>query len=489
MESLFALCFGSLDYFLPLDMFRYLPRTFIDKAFAFFDSPYELIAFLYMSSSENPSSKFERNLSLMGALTIGLGTMIGAGLFVLSGPAAGDAGPAVTISYIIAGLICLPVAMIVSELATALPQAGGSYHLVTKTLGPFAGTIVGLANWLGLMFAGGFYLIGFAQYLAEYVGIDKWIIVAAVGGLFTLLNVLGAHYTGRVQQVIVAILVSIIGYYVVMGWPEIDSDLHQPFMEEGFGNVFATVGLIIVSFTGFEKISTTAGEIKKPSRNLPIAIIGSVVIATVLYFFILHVSTGIVPYEEFAEMNAPLVDTAEFFLSRIGVTLVWSAALLAMASSSNAAITTASRINFAMGRDRVLPGFFDMIHKKFDTPVRSVITTGLLCIILAEVGNIEQLAKISSVMFMVSYALISWGLIKMRRDKPKWYKPGFRVPWVPVLPAIAGLASLSIIVVMDLIPQLAGLAFGFIGVVWYYVWVRKNYMPGGKKESGYEDEE
>lgn len=443
-----------------------------------------------MSSTKTQKSKFERNLSLMGALTIGLGTMIGAGLFVLSGPAAGQSGPAVTISYIIAGLICLPVAMVVSELATAMPQSGGSYHLVTNTLGPFAGTIVGLANWLGLMFAGGFYLIGFAQYLSDYVGIEQWIIVAAVGGLFTLLNVLGAHYTGRVQQGIVLVLVLIIGYYVVTGWPQVDSDLHRPYFEEGFGNVFATVGLIIVSFTGFEKISTTAGEIKKPSKNLPLAIIGSVVIATILYFFILHVSTGIVPYKEFAEMNAPLVDTAEIFMaSSIGVTLVWSAALLAMASSSNAAITTASRINFAMGRDRVLPKWFDFIHKKFDTPLRSVLITGLICIGMAEVGNIEQLAKISSVMFMVSYALICWGLIKMRRDKPSWYKPGFKVPWVPVLPGIAGLAALSIIVVMDLVPQLAGLGFALIGVAWYYIWVRKNYRQGGEKESGYEDEE
>lgn len=427
-------------------------------------------------------TKFERNLSLMGALTIGLGTMIGAGLFVLSGPAAGEAGPAVTLSYILAGIICLPVAMVVSELATAMPQAGGSYHLVTKTLGPFSGTIVGFANWLGLMFAGGFYLIGFAQYLTEYVGIDRWIIVAVVGGIFILLNVLGAHYTGRVQQVIVLFLVLIIGYYIATGWPQIDSDLHRPFFEEGFGNIFATVGLIIVSFTGFEKISTTAGEIKNPSKNLPIAIIGSVVIATILYFFILHVSTGVVSYKEFAKMNAPLVDTAEIFMSNsIGVTLVWSAALLAMASSSNAAVTTASRINFAMGRDRVLPGWFDYIHDKFDTPVRSVLITGIICIGLAEVGNIEQLAKISSVMFMVSYALICLGLIKMRRTKPEWYKPGFKVPWVPVLPIIAGLASLSIIVVLDLVPQLAGLGFALIGVAWYFIWVRKNYRDVGEK--------
>jgi basic amino acid/polyamine antiporter, APA family len=442
-----------------------------------------------MSTEKPQATRFERNLSLMGALTIGLGTMIGAGLFVLSGPAAGQAGPAVTLSYIIAGLICLPVAMVVAELATAMPQAGGSYHLVTNTLGPFAGTIVGLANWLGLMFAGGFYLIGFAQYLAEYLPVSEWIIVAAVGSFFTLLNVLGAHYTGRAQMGIVLVLVLILGYYIISGWGQINSELHQPYLSEGFSDVFRTVGLIIVSFTGFEKISTTAGEIKKPSRNLPIAIIGSVVVATILYFLILHVSTGIVPYAEFSAFEAPLVDTATIFLgSSVGVTAVWIAALLAMASSSNAAITTASRINFAMGRDRVLPGWFDYIHKRFDTPVRSVVLTGIISIGLAEFGNIEQLAKISSVMFMVSYALICWGLIKVRRQKPTWYKPGFKVPWVPVLPIVAGLGALSIIGAMDRIPQLAGLGFMGLGVAWYYIWSRKHYSHGGKKESGFEEE-
>ncbi|EEG78112.1 APC family permease [Dethiobacter alkaliphilus] len=441
-----------------------------------------------MKLQKPQASKFDRNLSLPGALTIGLGTMIGAGIFVLSGPAAGQAGPAVTLSYVIAGLICLPVAMTVAELATAMPQAGGSYHLVTNTIGPFAGTIVGIANWLGLIFAGGFYLIGFAQYLTEYVNIAPWIVIAAVGGLFTLLNVLGAHYTGKLQLAIVSLLLLILSYYIASSWQQMDTALHTPYMPKGFRDVFATVGLIIVSFTGFEKISTTAGEIKKPARNLPIAIIGSVVIATVLYVLILHVSTGVVPYDEFATFNAPLLDTArEFMGNTVGVMAIWAAALLAMASSSNAAITTASRINFAMSRDRVLPGWFDYIHNKFDTPMRSVLLTGLISVGLALIGNIEQLAKISSVMFMASYALISWGLIRIRRKKPAWYKPGFKVPLVPVLPFVSGLTALSVILVMGSVPQIAGIGFASLGVGWYYLWVRKHYRQGGEKSSGFED--
>ncbi|WMJ73037.1 amino acid permease [Cytophagaceae bacterium ABcell3] len=429
-----------------------------------------------MSGKGPQKSRFTRSLSLTGALSIGLGTMIGAGLFVLSGPAAEQTGPAVTLSYLIAGLICLPIAMIVSELATAMPQAGGSYHLVMNTIGPIAGTIVGLANWLGLMFAGGFYLIGIAQYLSEYINIPLWIIVAATGGLFTILNVFGAHYTGRAQQIIVFVLLLILAYYIIFGWQQADASLREPFMPEGFTSVLGTVGLIIVSFTGFEKISTTAGEIKKPSRNLPIAIIGSVAIATIFYFLIMHVTTSVVPHHEFAAFKAPLVDTASRFLdSPAGIFIIWAGALLAMASSSNAAITTATRINFAMSRDRVLPHYFDIIHQKFGTPYRSVIITGITSIVLAEVGNIEELAKISSAMFMVSYALIAWGLIRMRRLQPDWYKPDFRVPWVPVLPALAGLTALAVIGFMDFIPQIAGIAFAIFGIGWYYLWVRKHH--------------
>jgi len=421
-----------------------------------------------------------RSLGLPGALSIGLGTMLGAGIFVLSGSAAEQAGPGAALSFAIAGLICLPIAMSISELATAMPQAGGSYHLISRTLGPLAGSIVGPANWLGLTFATGFYLIGFAEYTTEFIAIPHWLSTVVLGLGFTWLNYRGARVSGSLQVIIVAILVAILGWFAVRGFFNIDSQLHEPFLPEGWDAVIANVGLIIVSFTGFEKISTVAQEIKKPGRNLPIAIIGSVVIATGIYSLILYVATGIVSYEQINEFDAPLVDTAQRFMTSIGAGAMWVAALLAMASSANAAILTSSRINFAMGRDRILPSWFGKVHPQHQTPHCSVLTTGGLAIALGLSGQAETLAEISSAMFMVSYALLTIGLVVMRRSSPEWYQPQFRVPLFPWLPVAGGIASLLVILVMDWVSQVAGIGLALLGTLWYFFWARDRTSVKGE---------
>ncbi|RLF30355.1 MAG: amino acid permease, partial [Thermoplasmata archaeon] len=264
--------------------------------------------------------------------------MIGAGIFVLSAMAAERAGPAAAFSYLIAGLICLPIAMTVSELATGMPKAGGSYYLISRALGPLAGAIVGPGNWLGLVFATGFYLIGFAQYVAYFLPVPAWATALAAGLFFTYLNYRGTKLSGQVQNVIVVLLVLILALFVGRGLLNVDPALHRPFAPYGWGAVIANVGLIIVSFTGFEKISTIAEEIKRPARNLPLAIVGSVVIATILYAAILYVATGVLSYREIADFQAPLVEAARRFMSVVGVAGMSLAALLATASSANAAI-------------------------------------------------------------------------------------------------------------------------------------------------------
>ena len=217
------------------------------------------------------------------ALNIGLGTMLGAGIFVLAATAAERAGPAAVFSYVAAGFICLSVALVVSELATGIPRAGGSYTFITQALGPLAGSIVGPGNWLGLTFANGFYLLAFGQYLSYISPLPPWSGSLLAGMLFIWLNYRGAKITGRVQNVVVVILVIILMLFVGIGSFNVDTDLYQPFAPEGLGAITGVIGLIIVSFTGFEKISTMSGEMKRPERNLPLSIGGSVIIATILY--------------------------------------------------------------------------------------------------------------------------------------------------------------------------------------------------------------
>jgi amino acid transporter/nucleotide-binding universal stress UspA family protein len=429
---------------------------------------------------EDRSRTLVKELGLSEALAIGLGTMIGAGIFVLSPIAAHRAGPSAAISYVLAGLICIPSAMTVSELATAMPKAGGSYYLISRSLGPLAGAVVGMGNWLGLTFATGFYLIGFAQYMAYFLPVSGWITALCAGLLFLLINYRGAKLSGQMQNFIVMLLVLILGLFVIRGLFSIDPGLHQPFVPNGWEPVIANVGLIIVSFTGFEKISTIAEEIKNPERNLPLAIVGSVLIATILYAAILYVATGILSYQVIADFQAPLVEAANRFMSVIGIAGMSLAALLATASSANAAIMASSRINFAMGRDSILPYWFNDIHPRFLTPHRSILVTGTLAVLLAMSGQAAVLAEISSALFMLSYFLLSIGLLVMHRSRPAWYRPAYRAPLAPWLTILGGIMALAVIGTMNWTSRVAGFGLVVISLAWYAFWGRRKSLIKGE---------
>jgi basic amino acid/polyamine antiporter, APA family len=441
------------------------------------------------SQDDTNNGGFSRELGLLAALGIGLGTMMGAGIFVLTADAARQAGPGAVVSFIIAGLIVLPIAMTISELVTAMPEDGGSYHLISRTLGPMAATVVGAANWIGLMFATGFYLIGFAGYVGNLAPAPEWVSILAAGLFFIWLNYRGAKATGIVQDGIVGILILILLLFIGRGLFNVQPEQHEPFFPEGWGAAIGVVGLIIVSFTGFEKISTVAEEIKNPGRNLPRAIIGSVIIATVIYAGVVYVFTGVVDYEQIANQDAPLVNAAREFMGAIGVNAMAIGGILATASSANAAILASSRINYAMGRDRVLPGWFGEIHSEHHTPHRAIMVTGGVAIALAYFGGVQRLAEISSALFMVSYALLVAGLILMRRASPDWYKPHFRVPLYPWLPAAGGIASLAVILTLDRFSQISGLGLAAVALGWYYFWVRKRTNVEGELDKYLEEEQ
>ena len=421
-----------------------------------------------------------REMGLLNALSIGLGTMLGAGIFVLSGTAAQEAGPAASVAFVMAGLICLPIAMTVSELVTAMPQDGGSYYLISRTLGAPAAAVLGAANWLGLTFATGFYLIGFAEYLADFGPIPTWVSELGAGLLFTVLNYRGAKLTGSIQTYIVAILVIILVGFAGLGVVNIEPELHENFAPHGWGAAFGTVGLIIVSFTGFEKVSTVAEEVKDPGRNLPKAIIGSVVIATVVYAAVVYVLTGVLNEQQIVEFDPPMVEAAEQFMGNIGGLVIGIGALLATASSANAAILASSRINFAMGRDQILPSWFGKIHPRHMTPTHSIMVTGGLAIALALSGQAPLLAEISSALFMISYALLPLGLIVIQRADPDWYQPSFRVPFSPWLPLLGGGAAVVVIGTLDRFSQLTGLGLAVISLLWYYAWARHRTTISGE---------
>ena len=430
--------------------------------------------------SEDDKKNLVRELGLSQALAIGLGTMLGAGIFVLSAFAIEDAGPSAIISYLIAGFVCLLIALVISELATGMPKAGGSYTFITEALGPLPGSIVGPGNWLGLSFATGFYLLAFGEYLALLFPIPPEAGSVAVGLLFAWMNFRGAKLTGSVQNIIVLVLIVILLTFVGFGFFHIDTENFQSFAPKGWGAMIGVIGLIIVSYTGFEKISTISGELKNPGRNLPLAIAGSVILATIFYGLIVFVLAGTFPYQGISQREAPLVEAARVFAGQPGHFAMLGAALLATLSSANAAIMAASRISYGMGRDLVLPGWFGKIHPQFNTPGNAVLATSGMGILLSLSGRAEVLAEISSTLFLVSYALLCLSVIIMRSSQPSWYRPSFKTPFFPLIPLLAGLLSLAVIGTMTPQSRAAGLGLAAGGLVWFFVWVRKNARVGGE---------
>ncbi len=414
-----------------------------------------------------------RELGLIEALAVGLGSMISAGIFVLSANAAEKVGPAASLSFILAGFICIPTALILSELATVIPKAGGSFTFISRAFGPLAGSIVGPGNWLGLTFFAAFNLHAFGHYLNYFIPITPILGATFAGILFLFLNYRGARITGLLQRYIVIFLIAVLVIFIYLGFNKVDINLYKPFTPYGWGVVIGVIGLIIVSYAGFEKISTVSEEIKNPGRNIPLAIVGSVILVMILYGLILFIITGILPINILHSIEDPLVNIANEVMGKLGRTFLTLAALLATASSANAAIITSSRINYAMARDKILPDWFNYIHAKYITPSHSILLTGFLAILLSLTSKIEILAEVTSTLLMVSFTMLNLSLIIFRRADLSWYKPVFRSPFYPWLSLVGAFLSLSVLIMMDNLSKVIGFCLILGSVILYYTYSRE----------------
>ena len=417
-----------------------------------------------------------RDLGFLEAYTLGLGTMIGAGIFVLPGIVAGRAGPASMVSFMIGGAVALLAALSLSEIATGMPKAGGSYYYVNRALGGLFGSIVGWGMWAGLMFATAFYMLGFGQYLAGLHPVFPVIASALVMGvLLTLVNYRGVKETGSLQNVIVIVLVVLIIGFIAFGLVAIDPALLDPFAPEGWGAVGLTAGTVFVAFIGFEVIATSAEEIKDPGRNLPLSMIAAVVTPTVLYVLVMLVSTGVLPVEALETSNVPVADVAGEYLGGLGSLAMILGAVLATVSSANASILSAARVNFAMGRDRLLSDWLNQIHQSHRTPYRAILATGgVILLLIASPLPIDTLADVAAFSFLVTYALVHVSVVVLRRAEPDNYDPDFRIPGplYPAVPILGAVACLGVMVQMRPVVQLIGLAIVGVGVVWYVGYAR-----------------
>lgn len=423
--------------------------------------------------AEQPGDQeLARDLGFLEAYTIGVGTMIGAGIFVLPGIVANNAGPAGMISFVIGGVVSLLTALSLSELATGMPKAGGSYYYVNRAMGSFFGSVVGWSMWAGLMFATAFYMLGFGQYLTFFYG-NIPVAWSALGmaALLIAVNYRGVKEAGVLQNLIVILLIGFILVFLAFGVFNIDWSVFRPFNPNGWGAVASTAATVYVSFIGFEVIATSAEEIKDPGRNLPLSMIASVLTPMIFYVLVMLVSTGVLPVAELASSYIPVADVASEYLGTIGALMMVIGALLATVSSANASILSAARVNFAMGRDKILTSWLNKVHSKFRTPFRAILITGVVILVLIGMGvGIETLADVASFLYLITYALVHVAVIVLRRAEPEDYNPDFKLSsWAyPTIPLLGAVSCLIIVAQMRPIVLMIGGGIAIVGVLWYF---------------------
>ncbi len=398
--------------------------------------------------------------------------MVGSGIFVLPGLGYFLAGPAIILAYFLAGIVVLPAAFSKSEMATAMPHAGGTYLYIDRAMGPLMGTIAGFGVWFSLIFKAAFALVGLSVYLQLLIP-DAPAKPVALGLAAVLIgvNVAGVKQSGTLQAAIVSIVMTVLVLFIVLGVGSVEPDNYQPFLPEGFHGLIAATGLVFVSYAGVTKVASLAEEIKRPARNIPRAIFMSLVLMMFLYPTIVFVIVGVTPGADLSKDVTPMATAGSEFLGRAGELAIAGVAVLALVSMANAGILASSRYPLAMSRNRLAPSVLGRVGSR-STPIPAVLLTGGVLVALIAVFPIIELAKLASAFQLLVFALVNFAVIAFRESHVDWYRPSFRSPFYPWM-QIAGIAaSLLLLLFMGIVPILGAIIIVLGGVGWYRIFGR-----------------
>ncbi len=374
--------------------------------------------------------KLAKKLGLIHVFAIAAGAMISSGLFILPGLAHARAGPAVVLSYFLAGLLAMGGLLSIIELTTAMPKAGADYFYISRAMGPAMGTAAGLLSWFSLSLKGAFALVGAAVLMAPVIGVHPHVIGVALGLAFIGLNLAGAREAARFQVVLVLGLLGLMLFFIAEGLPRVNVRHFEPFAPHGLRAVFATTGFVFVSYGGLLKVASIAGEIKKPGRLVPLGMVLALTVVTIFYTLMIMVTSGVLGAEQLDHSLTPISDAAAVFLGPAGQLGVAIAALLAFLTTANAGIMTASRYLFALSKDQLLPQPFSRVAAGARTPYVAILVTGVL-VLLAMFVQLEVLVEAASTVFVLGYILASSSVIVLRESGLQNYRPSFRTPLYP----------------------------------------------------------
>jgi amino acid transporter/nucleotide-binding universal stress UspA family protein len=437
-----------------------------------------------------------RDLSLFDVTMIGVGAMIGAGIFVLTGVAAGVAGPALTLAFLLNGIVAALTAMAYAELGSAFPEAGGGYLWVKEALGGTQGFLGGWMSWFAHAVAGSLYALAFGSFSTELylmtglpdfglshqalkLGFMTIIVIA-----FTYLNYWGASETGKVGNIVTMTKVVILalfcgfGLYAMFNHPEgWTTRFTEGFMPEGWSGVLVAMGLTFIAFEGYEIIAQSGEEIKDPKRNLPRAIFISIGMVVVIYIVVAFVAIGAITAPEGMRTYQFLGEKGEIAIVEAAAQIMPYGAIIllisAVASTMSALIATtysSSRVSFAMGRDFNLPPIFSRIHPVRHTPYWAVIISGILIVVMAWALPIEDVAAAADLMFLFLFIQVNISVLRLRLRRPDLDR-GFVTPFFPFIPLIAIVAMVALAIFLYTFSPIGwyvGMSWIVIGMLLYW---------------------
>jgi amino acid transporter/mannitol/fructose-specific phosphotransferase system IIA component (Ntr-type) len=419
--------------------------------------------------------KLKKELNFFAVFSIATGAMISSGIFILPGLAFARTGPAVIISYFLAGILALIGIFSIVELSTAIPKAGGDYYFINRSLGPLIGTISGFFSWFALSLKSAFAIFGIAEIIFVTTGFPVLISSIFVTVIFVFLNIMGVKEAAKFQMILVSGLLLLMILFVVSGFSKINAGHFVPFLSDGLNPIFATAGFIFISFGGLLNVASISEEVSNPKKSIPLGLIVSVITVTVIYTAVLIVTTGVLEASEFAGSLTPIADAARLIIGSPGFILISLAAMLAFVTTANAGIMSASRYPLALSRDNLLPEFISHVNTRFKTPVRSIAITGLF-IITALLLPLEMLVKAASVVILTSYVLTNLSVIILRESKLQNYRPSFKAPLYPWLQIGSIFIFLFFIVDLGVEAIEITLVFLIISLLVYFLYGKKKFQ-------------
>jgi len=423
-------------------------------------------------------TSLSRHIGLFHLTMYGVGLILGAGIYVLIGEAAGFAGNALWISFILGGIVAAFAGLSYSELTALFPRAAAEYVFVKEGFrSDFIGFIVGWLTILTSIIVAATVALGFGGYMEELTNIPILISALAILGILSFVNFIGIKESAWANTIFAIITITGLGIIIVIGFSSpMETEIDYFENPLGFSGIILAFVLVFFAFIGFEDMANVAEEVKKPRKTIPRAIMLSVLITTIIYIFVSFASIRIVGWEQLAESSAPLAFVAEQRLGNQGHFVLSIIALFATASTILITLVAGARIFYGMARDGSLPSKLALIHHKTKTPWLAVILIFATAIGFSFIGDIVIVANIVVFAVVVTFAMINLSVILLRYTKPDLERP-YRVPVnvgkFPILPLFGLGATIYMGFQFELEIVLAGLGILASGVVFYFIYNRR----------------